>query len=72
MLMGKKMILTVLIIPITLGTKTELQILSVFFCPSANSTLMPRVVSFGRYLFDLSLELVSPVNLLWRKSPDIS
>lgn len=40
MLMSKEMILTILIIALTLGAETELQIFPIFFRAAANGTFM--------------------------------
>lgn len=40
MLVGKEVVLTIFIIPLALGAKTELQILPILLCPAANCTFM--------------------------------
>ena len=42
MLMGEKVVLTILIVPIALGAVTEFQMVAVRLCPSADGALVPR------------------------------
>lgn len=63
MLVGVKMILTVLVIPFTLGAVSEFQMLSILFRPAADGALM--MVLSKRFNLDLILKIPFALNLLW-------
>ena len=63
MFMGKQMILTIFIISIAFGTKTELQIRIIQFCPSTNRTFV--ACDTFRLLY-LTVIRPLPVYFFWR------
>lgn len=66
MLMCKEMILTILVIPLTLGTEPEIQRRVIKFCPAADRTLVLRTARIPRWLSHLGFELLPPVHLMGR------
>ena len=71
MLVGKEMILTILVISVTLGAVTELQIVPVQLGPSAHSTFVHRLSAVsGLCGVHLAFEILLSPDLLRRNSAE--